>query len=80
MPVTTRSMSMKNKSARKRRSRRMSTRSMSAKRLRNKAYYTQSRKVGCRKQPSRACVIRSNCKMANGRQRRFCRTKKNRRY
>ena len=65
MPATTRSQSARNRSS---------------KRLRNKAYYTQSRKVGCRKNKPRVCATRARCMMAHGKKRHFCRTKRNKRY
>lgn len=66
MPATTRSQSVRNRQR--------------SNRLRNKAYYAQSRRAGCRKTQARVCVTRTRCKMANGRKRKFCRTKRNRRY
>lgn len=57
-----------------------SVRNRSSKRSRNKAYYAQSRKAGCRKTQPRVCITRMRCKMARGTQRKFCRTKRNRRY
>lgn len=45
-----------------------------------KAYMSQSKRADCRKHKPYACVTRSHCKLAKGRKRTFCRTRKNKKY